>query len=401
METKIYRTYEEAAQVYLTRFRALREAPPSESAAITRGAADIPVETLIERANEIADVSASMVPLAKGYLAAPDQSLREGISGQLLAQAAAELQVAMELLQFAAGEAAGLSSPATQASGGITRATRGVGLRDAIDSMEKVMAVPVSAGLVAPAMARRRTTISQDTPEAARQALQRAAIVSAGAISQRVVEVGGDLAFNLVFKTEWTAVIQGAGLLNKDIARLLDQLKEGASELIQRSLTAATKTVLNVFDKILALLGKDVENQARTQIQKWLEGIQKAGKIELFEQLVGKLYKKDKFEKDLPGWVEKTTANVDRINATTKEVAALSDKFTVLVGRINTVGDVIGLARFIQTQFPQVLVISTAVQVALLAVLVYAGYDYIGYKQVEFLNLTKGLAEVIRENLAV
>lgn len=393
METKIYRTYEEAVQVYLAHFRALRGASPSESAAVARGAAGIPVQTLIERANEIADVSASMVPLAKGYLAAPDPSLREGISGQLLAQAAAELQVAMELLQFAADEATGPTATAT-------RATRGVSLQDAIDCMEKVMAVPVSAGLVVPAMAR-RTTISQDTPEAARQALQRAAIVSAGAISQRVVEVGGDLAFNLVFKTEWTAVIQGAGLLNKDIARLLDQLKEGASELIQRSLTAATKTVLNVFDKILALLGKDVENQARTQIQKWLADIQKAGKIELFEQLVGKLYKKDKFEKDLPGWVEKTTANVDRINATTKEVVVLSDKFTVLVGRINTVGDVIGLARFIQTQFPQVLVISTAVQVALLTVLVYAGYDYIGYKQVEFLNLTKGVAEVIRENLAI
>jgi hypothetical protein len=400
VETKTYQTYEEAAQVYLTQFEALRDAPPSASAAVARGVADIPVETLIERANEIADVSASMVPLAKSYLASPDPNLREGISGQLLAQAAAELQVAMELLQFAAGEAAGLSAPATQAPGGITRAARGVSLRDAIDSMEKVMAVPVSTGLAAPAMAR-RTTITENTPDEAKKALQRAAIVTAGAISQRTVEVGGDLAFNLVFKTEWTAVIQGAGLLNKDIARLLDQLKEGASELIQRSLTAVTKTVLNVFDKILALLGKDVENQARTQIQKWLEDIHKAGKIELFEQLVGKLYKKDKFEKDLPVWLEKTTANLDRINATTKEVAALSDKFTVLVGRINTVGDVIGLARFIQMQFPQVLVISTAVQVALLAVLVYAGYDYIGYKQVEFLNLTKGLAEVIRENLAI
>ena len=393
METKTYQTYEEAAQVYLTRFRALREAPPSESAAITRGAADIPVDILIERADEIAEVSASMVPLAKGYLEAPDPSLREGISGQLLAQAAAELQVAMELLQFAAGEAAGPTVTAT-------RATRGVSLRDAIAGMQKVMAVPVSAGLVAPVTAR-RTTISEDTPEAAKQALQRAAIVTVGAISQRVVENGGDLAFNLVFKTEWTAVIQGAGLLNKDIARLLDQLKEGASELIQRSLTAATKTVLNVFDKILALLGKDLEDQARKQVQKWLADIQKAGKIELFEQLVGKLYKKDKFEKDLPGWMEKTTAKVDKINATTKEVAALSEKFTVLVGRIDTVGDVIGMAKFIQTQFPQVLVISTAVQVALLAVLVYAWYDYIGYKQVEFLNLTKGLAEVIRENLAV
>jgi hypothetical protein len=34
-----------------------------------------------------------------------------------------------------------------------------------------------------------------------------------------------------------------------------------------------------------------------------------------------------------------------------------------------------------------------------LAVLVYGGFDYVGYKQPGFLNLTKGVAEVIQENL--
>lgn len=393
MATLTYRSYEEAAQDYLARFRALREAPPAAAAVATRGAGEVAADTLIEQADQIADVSASMVPLARGYLEAPDPALREGISGQLLAQAAAELQVAIELLQIAEGEAAGPPAPAT-------RAARGVALRDAIDGMEKAMAMPVSAGLVVPGMARRAAKAA-DTPEDAKKALQKAATVTAGAISQRVIEVGGDLAFNLVFKTEWTAVIQSAGMLSKDIAELLDRVKEGASALIQRAVTAATKTVLNVYDKILALLGKDVENEARKRIKGWLDEIQKAGKIALFEQLVGKLYQVDALEAVLPGWLEKTTAKVDKINTTTTDVAALSDKFTVLVGRINTVGDVIGLAKFIQAQFPQVLVVVTALRVALLAVLVYAGYDYIGFKQVEFLNLTKGVGEVIRDNLGV
>ena len=72
MATIKYQTYEEAAQDYLTQFRALRDAPPSKSKAVTRGAADVPVEALITRADEIADVSACMVPLAKGYLADTD-----------------------------------------------------------------------------------------------------------------------------------------------------------------------------------------------------------------------------------------------------------------------------------------------------------------------------------------
>jgi hypothetical protein len=393
MGPEVYESYEEAAQEYLARFRALRETPPAPRAVTARGAGEVAVDTLIEQADQIADVSVSMVPLAKGYLNAPDPALREGISGQLLAQAAAELQVATELLHIAAGETGGPETP-------VTRAARGASLRDAIDGMEKAMAMPVSAGLIAPGMAR-RGAIAADTPEEAEKALLKATAVTAGAISQRVVEVGGDLAFNLVFKTEWTAVIQSAGLLNKDIAKLLDSVKEGASALMQRATTAATKTIFNVYDKILALLGKDVEDEARKRVKGWLDEIQKAGKIDPFEQLVGKLYQVDALEAALLGWLEKTTANLDRINATTTDVASLSDKFTVLVGRINTVGDVLGLAKFFQAQFPQVLVVVTALRVALLAVLVYAGYDYIGYKQPQFLNLTKGVGEVIQDNLGI
>ncbi len=393
MNTKGYSSYEEAVQDYLGRFRALRDEPPALAVAATRGAGDISAETLIQAAGQIADVSASMVPLAKGYLAASDPTLREGVSGQLLAQAAAELQVATELLTIAAGDVVGSPAP-------IRRGARRAGLLEAINNLENALAKPVSDGLVMPDLVRRGGTAAT-TPEEARKALQLAVSVTTGAISQRVVEVGGDLAYNLVFNTQWAAVIQSAGLLSKDIDKLLERVKEGASQLIQSAVKVATRTLLNVFDKILALLGKDVEDQARKQIQKWLGDMQKAGKIELFEKLVGGLYKVDAFKAALPGWLEKTTVGMDVINTTTTDVAALSDKFTVLVGRINTVGDVIGLAKFIQTEFPQVLVVVTAIRIALLAVLVYGGFDYIGYGQGTFLNLTKGVSEVVRDNLGV
>lgn len=393
MGTLTYRSYEEAAQDYLARFRALREAPPAPAGAVTRGAGEVAAETLIEQADQIADVSASMAPLARGYLESPAPALREGISGQLLAQAAAELQVATELLQIASGER-------VEPQALVTRAARGANLREAIDGLEKAMSMPVSAGLAAPGVAR-RAAHAADTPEEAKKALQQAATVTAGAISQRVVEVGGDLAFNLVFNTDWNAVAQSAGLLNKDIANLLDNMKEEASALIRRAVTAAAKTLLNVFDKIMALLGKDIEDRARKRVKEWLEKIRQDGKIEVFGKLVGKLYQVDELNTALPDWLEKTTAERDKINATTTDVMALSDKFTVLVGRIDKVGDVVGLAKFVQALFPQVLLATTAIRVALLTALVYAGYDYIGYQQVEFLNLTKGVGEVVRENLAV
>jgi hypothetical protein len=400
MTPKPYHSYEEAASDYLTQFRALLEVPAQVRGRVTRGAGEVPVQALIKRADAIAGVSASMVPLAKTYLVAPDAVMREGISGQLLSQAAAELQLATELLQIASDQATGLAEAGTRAPRGATRAARGENLRDAITKMEEAMGLPISAGLVAPGRVR-RAVASAGTRADAKKALQQTAIVTAGAISQRVVENGGDLAFNLVFNTEWAAVIQSAGLLSKDIAKLLDKLKEGASKFIQRVIKVATKTLLNVFDKILALLGRDVQDKARKKVKEWLDEIQKAGKIELFGELVSKLYQVKKFEDELPKWLDKTTVGVSKLNATNKDVAALSDKFTVLVGRINSVGDVIGLAKFIQAQFPQVLVVVTAIRIALLAVLVYGGYDYIGYGQVNFLNLTKGVTEVIRDNLGI
>lgn len=398
MTTRAYRTYEEAAQDYLGLFASLRDASCASSKAVTRGSADIPADSLIEQANRIAAVSADMVPLARSYLEATEPYLREGISGQLLAQAAAEMQVANRLIQIAAMDAAGPADEGSKETHGTTRTAQGAGLRDAIDSLEKAMAVPVSAGLMAPRMVRRAGRVAE-TADEAKNALQDTATAAAGAISQRVVEVGGDLAFSLVFNTEWKTVINSVGLLSQDIAKLLEGLKEGASTLVQRAISAGARTILNAYSKILALLNRDFEDEARKQVNDWLEQIQQAGKIDLFEQLIGRLYQVNALESTLPDWLEKTRADVDEINGTTKEVAVLSDKFTVLVERISVVGDAIGLAKLVQAQFPQLLAVVTAIRVALLAVLVYAGYDYIGYEQTRYANLTKGVAEVIRDNL--
>ena len=267
------------------------------------------MDTLIASADAIADVSATMVPLAGEYLSSPDPAQREGISGQLLAQAAAELQVAGELLEIAQEEPGAASGPTT-------RAARGSDLRAAINSLEQSMAIPLSEGLLPPTEpaaalwwpARlRRPRKPSNSP----------AIVTSDAIIQRVSEVGGDMAFNLVFNTEWGAVIESAGLVSKDFARLLEQIKSGVGAVVQHALAVATKTLVNAYDKFLALLGKDVEDQARQQIKTWLEDIKNQGKIDLFDKLLGKLYRVDEFETQL-GWLAgEDEARLEQINTAT------------------------------------------------------------------------------------
>jgi hypothetical protein len=157
------------------------------------------------------------------------------------------------------------------------------------------------------------------------------------------------------------------------------------------------KTLLNVYDKIMALLGKDVEDKIRKKIKEWLEKIKTGGKIELFESLVNKLYRLESLNKDLAGWMENTKAGKEIISKTAGEVSSMGDRFTVLINRMNKVEDVIGMARLIK--IPQLLAILAGIQVSLLGITVYSGYDYIGYRQHSFLNFTKGVAEIIQENL--
>lgn len=395
MIARTYASYEAAVSDYLAQFQALLEPPTAATGPMTRGASAPPTDVLVERAAALADISAEMIPLAADYLTASDPSLREGISAHLLAQAAAEMQVATELLQIAAGEMPGVAVPAAR---GAQPEARG-DLREVIASMEQVLRAPLGARPAVPQMATRGAAVTD--PEQAKQGLQAAAKATTTAISQQVVKVGGDLAFNLVFKTQWTAVINSAGMLNKDVARQLENIKAGANAAAQRAATVASKTLLNVFDKVLALLGQDGQTVARKQVQAWLDDIQKSGKIELFAQLVGKLYRADDLVAVLPDWLQSSTVEVDVLNATTTQVTALSEKFTVLVEQVNKLGDVIGWAKFLEPQVPQLLAVCTAIRLSLLAVLVYAGYDYIGYEQRAFLNLTQGVGETIRANLGV
>ena len=119
--------------------------------------------------------------------------------------------------------------------------------------------------------------------------------------------------------------------------------------------------------------------------------------IDLFDVLLGKLYQVDALTKEVEDWLAGTTARLDQMHETTCAVRALQDQFIVLVGRMRRLQDVVGLAKLIT--LPQVLLIVAGVQFGLLAALIYAGLDYVGYRAPPFPNIARGVGEVIEENL--
>jgi hypothetical protein len=390
MAARTYKTYEDAAQDYLAEFSGLMRAPKGPAEGTARGAAELPADHLIRGASRIADISSNMLIKAQPYLNSPNPSEREGISLHLLSQASAELQLATELLHVAA-EGQGGTAPTM-----VSRAARGVSLGQAVSGLEQSMQHPVSAGLAAYIPARRAMTVA---PGDAKQALQTSVGSATGAISQRVIAVGADIATDLVLQTQWSAVLDGAQLLHNGLAAKLDQVKQGASAIVEQAVTAAEKTLLNVYDKILALLGKDIQDQARKQIQDWLTQIKQTGSASIFKDLVANLYQVSAFQQDLQGWMTTTTAPLDQIGQASAQVDSLAAKFDVLASQAGTLENVVGMAKMIK--IPQVLLVVAALQVALLAVVVYAGYDYIGYKQQNIIDITKGVAQVVEDVLGI
>jgi hypothetical protein len=287
MSTKKYLSYEEAAADYLARFNNLLQVPVAVKGPVTRGAGEVPAEELIEQADAIADISAGMIPLAKAQLEVAGPTLREGLTGQLAAQAAAEFQLAAELLQITEGE------PVARAV--VTRAARGSALQDAVRSLEKVMATTAAKGLVPLASVTRGAVAAPAEIEGAKKSLREAAILGVGAITERVREQGEAIVLDLITQTEWRVVLDGAAMINKDIAEKLESLKSGVGALFKRAVATAVKTLLNVFDKIMALLGNDVEDKARKQIREWLEQINKEQKVDLLNVLVDRFYGKAAF----------------------------------------------------------------------------------------------------------
>jgi hypothetical protein len=190
-------------------------------------------------------------------------------------------------------------------------------------------------------------------------------------------------------------------MTREDISAQLDKAQEGASALAQKAISTAEKTVLNAYDKMLAILGKDGQDVARKKIQQWLEQIEqeqeKDKKVGILGKAVANLYQVDNMTQEMEGWLAETQAEAAQINEGTEQVDLLADKFIALVGQVQLIAKVLSFVKLVP--MPVVLTIYVGFQVGLLATLVYAGYDYVGYKQVNFADITKGVAQILQETL--
>jgi hypothetical protein len=354
MNADPYPTYEAAARDYLLKLHVLMQSFQETEASMARGALELPAVILVRQAEEIADISTDMIRLAHKHLASFEPIIREGIRGHFIDQAAVELLLSIGLLQIVSEETGPQSTAAV-------RATYNAVLREAISAVDRSSSAPAAQGLP---IGESYRSAEFATIEEAVSALKPAIAGAAGSILRQVQELGRDIAFELAMGIQCAETIQSAL-----------QPRDAIAELSQPGYaTVAAGILLNVHEKISALLDSGAEDSVLHAIVMWLQEIRQTGSIELFDEKAAGFLGIAELKKAAEAGMDLGPRSVESIAKAMDLLKSYSDKFMVLAGRMRKMEDSMRLCKTIQiSQIPSIL---ATLQISLLAALAYAGREY-------------------------
>ncbi len=340
-------------------------------------------ERLVQMSREVGEATA-------GYLSHSEQARREEAQVRLLAQASAQLEVARGLLAAAeAGEP------------GRRKAVRGDivsgDVRQSLERLARVLEQP----LAAPPVMQEVTRTRAGDPAAARTALLRQATSSIQSISRNTARVGVRAAHDLL-SLDPGVLAQGVSLISQDAGALIARLGENVSQFVRRLVLSAVQLILQAYDWVLALLGKDVESRIRQQVQQWIDELKKekagtsTGEEGLFDKLVDHIFDVKGITHDVTGWIKAATAPGDQLQTLSTQIAGLDKAFETLATQAENFLKLLGTVSTVALlkRVPQFAVVVAAIELSLLGYILYTGYDHVDSNRLQFLDRVKGVRDL-------
>ncbi len=391
-------SYNDLTSSYTSQLRNMFAAPAGLDAQAARGdAGKVDSETLAQRANELADLSTSFGEANSGFLESDSQDLRQAAEVKLLLQASAEFEVALALVDSAEAELRGRKTAPARA------ADAAAALGTLADFLEK----PIDAGL-APYMEEiTARAAASGSKEEASKALQDQVRRSLRNIS-RAASQTGSLALDSLFELDAGMLKKALGPVSKELSELMESIAGGINEKIKGLLRSAFRLMLQAYDWVLNLIGKEAEQEARKKVQEWIEELRSSHEKkddvpDLADQLVSTLFVTQKTLDELGEWLPATTASIEKLDEATNGVLSLADsfhaktawvqKFVKLLGSVpESIGTLAaaltifnpGIAASIAGLLPAVEVVRGGVTMGLLGYTLYTGYDHVDSGRVTF-----------------
>lgn len=199
----------------------------------------------------------------------------------------------------------------------------------------------------------------------------------------------------------WAVVRQGLELLkgSDQLGHIGWGLEDHVEPNAQELAGALRGTLGNIMEKLLAILQHN--DLVRYTIGDWLDDLHELDvnrQKSHFITLLDHLYQTDALRYDVNFWLH-DSHDMDRLISASRQVGELSDRFEALVSLIRRVNqrlkddDLFEDNAFLGSVY-------SALQVGLLGILVFAGYDYLDEGK-RALNLTRGVREILIETLPV
>jgi hypothetical protein len=385
-------SYQETITAYTAQLRGLLAVPPgiAPDEAVRRGGAAVPSEVLAERAEQLMDISRQLGEMSAIYLEVDDVALREAAEMKLLAQSSAEVEVALALLQTASDEA----------QGQVRQVTRAGGSQRELEVLAKVLEAPLEEGMgpFVDVQALRRAAETTDmTLEEARQSLKDQVRRSLRAISRKAGKTSS-LGLDTLFSLDSSLLKQGVSLASKEVGDLIEKVVKGFSELVKRLAASAVRLLLQAYDWVLALIGKDTETAARKKVHEWIEELrqshtQSGDEEGLADKLVDMLYTTQKIQEDLGRQIDKKGNDVQTLTTTAATIMSLGSRYEAKASQMESfLRAAQGANRVLlalSTQFPNAaagLPVVAAIVLALTGYTLFSGYDHVDTSSVSFFN---------------
>lgn len=385
-------SYQAALDDFTQQLRGFFVAPEGVAAlegATRAGGSELPSEVLASRAEILVDASSRLGNLTLGYLDAGESHMREAAEMKLLAQANAQAEVALNLLQTAIDES-------QDRHAGVTRASRTAGSQQAIDELLNVLETPLEQGL-GPFVEKESLRGAMVTdPALAHQELQDSVRRSLKNISRKASQITS-LGLDTIFNLDDTLLVKGAALVSQDLAVLVDKLVAGFNDLLKRLTASAMRLLLQAYDWVLALIGKGGELAARQKVQGWIDQLRQShlqggDQDTLASQLVEQVYDTKAINDAVSQWLTSSKVEAPVLNQTSDAVDGLSSRYEAKIGQVASFLKVAAVARSLPLpvdKLPYLQVVVAAVVLGLLGYTLFSGYDYVDSGSVAFFNRFK------------
>jgi hypothetical protein len=391
--------YQTANNAYTNQLRNLFVT--KEGAPAARGGAAIDIDLLAERAGSLGDISGKLGAMTTNLLDAADSPVRQTAELKLLAQANSDLQVAVALLAAVEMEITGPDAARVRSVDAIAEAAL------AVSDLAGILDQPLEAGfapfLPGDAVRGERAT----GPAKARKELQDNVDFCLEGIVRQAARTSS-LALDSLFKLDGDLIKKAVAPLSKDLSELVDKVAGGLNAKIQNLLKTAFRLLLQAYDWVLALIGKDVEQAARKKIEEWIDELRtshekKEKTPDLAQKLVSSLFDETSIKADVANWLKTTQAAVPALNQATDKVEALLNHFEIKAQRTQTFLKAVGavpevastaaaalsvanppLAGTLASFLPTIEVVRAAVTMGLMGYALFSGYDHVDSGKVTF-----------------